>query len=256
MFKSVLAFVLLILSQACFAQDNVKILLEKAFVKTFNSAQEFRNCKVFRLLGYDLAETDFIGRITPHPTDLKIEYAYAENGGFSAIKASCEKVHYYNMIIEHVDFIFPNCELDTKKLNEGKLSFIKADEIELKIDVSETDVLSVFQLYAKAKALSKLKMVFSKNKCKLTGRVKQGLFVADFEVTGNTKLINPKQVDFVCDKMVINGQVQPRSFAKAAFAGINPVFDGTTTWLNLHLSEIRIIDGFVETRATIKRKNS
>ena len=250
-----------------FAQDNVnqesiESLLEKAFVKTFNSAKEFRDCHVFRLLGYDLAETDLIGRITPHPVALTVKSESDNEKSdiasdtlfFSRITVSCDKIHYYNMIIEKAEFIFPNCLIDYKRLKDGYLRFLEADEIQIKVDVSETDVLSVFQLYAQAKSLSKLKMRFTPKLCRLTGRIKNGIFLADFEVKGNTKLLTPKTVDFVCDKLIINGHVQPRSFTSAVFAGINPVFDSSKIWLNLELQSINIIKGFVETKATIKRK--
>lgn len=235
-------------------------LLTKAFENTFSSPQKFKDCRIFQILGYDLAETDMIAKITPFPKKIKVEAEsadLAENAGFTAYKSisvTCDRVNYYSMVIERVVFVFPNCILDRNSLKKGNLKFLNADEIQLEVLVSEKDILSVFALFAQAKALTSLEMQLRPNLCKLFGNVKMGFFRAQFEVTGDVDLINPKQVNFVCSRMVINKQVQPRNFVSAIIAQINPVFDSTKAWINLNVSEIKLTSGFVATKAVIKRK--
>jgi hypothetical protein len=247
------------ISAAVFAQSDQE-LLTKAFENTFSSPKAFKDSRVFQILGYDLAETDMIAKITPYPKKLEVKVETDElcenpdNIGFKSISVTCDRVNYYSMVIERVVFIFPNCVLDRDSLKKGTLKFLNADEIQLEVLVSEKDISNVFALFAQAKALTSLEMKLTPNLCKLFGNVKMGFFRAQFEVSGVVDLINPKQVNFICNRMVINKQVQPRNFVSAIIAQINPVFDSTKAWINLNVSDIRITSGFVATKAVINRK--
>lgn len=245
--------------------------LEYAFTKTFSSSHEFSSCQVFQRLGYDLAEISQIRSITPFPASLTVEFTGLEEDfidlpnkepehsklrvlKFNKLNIICDKVHYFNMVIEKVTFGFPNSIIDLDYLEKGRLRFIDSSKIELNIKVSEEDILAVLNLYPKAKLLSNVKVQLSPKKSICRGRVKLGFLVADFRIQGHLNKISPKVINFVCDKLQINGIPQPRAFISSILTYINPVFDSTKVWINLNISDMEIKKGFVETNATIDKK--
>ncbi len=267
-----------------FAQDNLisinnsdlnlfwKPKLESAFLKTFSSSHEFSSCQAFQNLGYNLAEISEIRKITPFPASLSVEidglqeelidlktkglsdYPQIKILKFNKLNVICDKVHYFNMVIERVVFKFPYSSIDLDYLNKGRLRFIDLDKIELNIKVSEDDLLAILKLYPKAKLLSNVKVELSPNRCISKGRVKLGIIVADFKMKGRVKHISPKIINFVVDKLYLNGMPQPRAFINTILTYINPVFDSTKVWINLNIKEMNIINNFIETNATIDKK--
>ena len=248
--------------------------LEYAFMKTFSSSHEFSACQVFQCLDYDLAEIAQIRRITPFPASLTVEldgieeaYLPLKSGDnsvssqtrvlkFKKLDVICDKVHYFDMEIERVTFGFPDSIIEYDYLDKGRLKFASASKIELLVKVSENDILSVLNLYPKAKALSKVRVSLIPNQCQSKGRVKLGILVAEFKIKGSIKQVSPKQVDFICSKLTINGIPQPRAFIKTIMSYINPVFDSSKIWINLNVSSMNIIDKYVLTNAIINKKEN
>lgn len=275
----VFLFLMLFYTKLCCAQNNNNATdtenlfwrpkLEEAFNKTFNSPHEFAACQIFQLLGYDLAEISQINKITPKPATLKIEfkdmeeveepYSYCASQSVKVIKFKelnvvCTRVHYFGMVIERVIFGFPESSIEYDTLNKGRIRFNRAKEITMNVSVSESDLLSVMNLYAKSKALSSVKLRLANDKINAVGRVNMGIFVAEFKVKGHIQKISPKQVNFVCEKLTINNISQPRAFVGRIVNYVNPVFDSTKIWINLNVSEMKLIKGFVESKATINKK--
>lgn len=254
----VVAAILLLTGAAVFA-DNVDVelhkKLERAFFKAFSTPEEFKGSEIFQLLDYDAAEIAQIGRITPRPASIAVQ---AENGetsdSFKNIRVVCRSVHYYNMIIDKVTFDFPDCRVNLQELDNGNLRFLAGDIIKLKTEVSQNDILKVFDFYTRAKNLSSLKLKLDDDKASLRGKIKKGFLVVEFKLHGKTLLLDPKKVVFNCNYLVLNGARMPRNATNAIFAQINPVFDATKTWLNLHIDSIKITNGFVETVASIHKK--
>lgn len=231
--------------------------LEAAFMKAFSDPVEFRNTEVFQRLGYNSQEIDEIGKITPRPSAIEVIAEPDEEGkGFKNIRVSCTKVLYYNLTIDRVVFDFPDCRLCLDNLKEGRLKFLGSDMIRLKTEVSASDIARVFDLVARARNLTSLRIKLEENCATVHGRVKRGIFVVDFNITGDTELIDAKTVVFNCDRMLLNRSVVPRNTVNGVFRQINPVFDANKTWLNLNIARINIKRGFVETIATIERRKS
>lgn len=206
-------------------------------------------------MGYNETEIAQIGKITPRPANISIEADHDEAfGSYRNLKVLCHKVFYYNLTIERVLFDFPKCSINTEELKAGRLRFTTGEQISLKTEVSADDILRVFNLYAKAKSLSGMRMKLEKNCARLTGRVKKGFVTAAFNLHGNTELVNPKTVIFRCERLNLNGFPVPRNVISSIFRQINPVFDSSKTWFNLNVASISIKPGFVETHATIDRK--
>lgn len=275
---------ILIIPIALFGQENVvtteqiaiegqnsaiNTFLEKAFYKTFSNSHEFASCQIFQLLGYDLAEISLIKRITPNPLALKVDFniSKAENAkvrdcnniassslSFEKLNVICDKVHYYDMIIERVTFGFPDSIIDKIALNKGKLRFLAGSRIDLKVEVSEENLLSVMKLYAKSKNLSSVKVQLKKDNCRIIGRVKMSFAVAEFDIKGHIKQLSPKTINFISDKFLINGLQQPRAFVNSILNYVNPVFDSTKLWMNLNITKMELKKGFVETTASIDKK--
>ena len=247
-----------------------KSKLEYAFMQTFSSSHEFAACQVFQKLDYDLAEINQIRRVTPFPASLTVEIEDVKEEilsskdfdlatdtkvlKFTNLKVICDKVHYFDMVMERVTFGFPDSYIDLDYLDKGRLRFLKASKIVLDIKVSENDILEILKLYPKAKALSSVKVSMKPNQCSSRGRVKLGILIAEFKLNGHLNQLSPKTINFVCDKLTINGIPQPRAFIKTIMGYINPVYDSTKLWLNLNVNKMNIVKGFVETNATIEKK--
>ncbi len=230
-------------------------ILEAAFMKAFQDPEEFKASGIFQLLGYDAAEISLIGKITPRPASLSVEILPAEgDGSFRTLKVLCNKVSYYNLTIERVTFDFPDSSISLDELANGRLRFKTGSRIDLKTEVSANDILKVFELYAQARSLSGMKMKLDKNSARLVGRIKKGFVTAQFDLKGNTQLLDPKRVYFRCEKLTLNGMPMPRNAVAQIFKQINPVFDASKTWLNLNVASIAIKPGFVETLASISPK--
>lgn len=245
-----------------------KTKLEYAFNKTFSNAHEFAACQAFQKLGYDLAEISQIRRITPFPASLTVVCDGFEEDNIidssnnitkkiiklCKLNVICEKVHYFDMQIDKMTFSFPNSSLEIDYLEKGKLKFFQLDRIELNIKVSEQDILSVLKLYPKSKLLNNVKVSFDNNKCTSIGKVKLGILIAEFKLIGHINQISSKKVNFICDKLYINRIAQPRAFISSIMGYINPVFDSTKLWVNLKIREMKLINKYVETNATIDKK--
>ncbi len=245
-----------ILAAATVTEDQQRNL-ETAFMRAFSDPVEFRNAGVFQLLGYSSQEIDQIGKITPRPAAIKVVAEPDEEGdGFKNIRVSCTKVLYYNLTIDRVIFEFPDCRLCLDELKEARLKFLGSDMIKLKTEVSSSDIARVFDLVARARNLTSLRIRLEENRATVHGRVKRGVFVVDFNISGDTELIDTKTVVFNCERMLLNRAVVPRNTANGIFRQINPVFDANKTWLNLNIASINIKRGFVETIATIERRKN
>ena len=244
------------MASAAVSEDTQK-QLESAFMCAFSDPAEFRNTGIFQLLGYSNDEIAQIGRITPRPAAIKVMVEPEEEPGrFKNIRVDCTKVLYYNLTIDRVIFEFPNCRLCLGELAQGRLRFLDSERIKLKTEVSSADIARVFDLVARARNLTSLRIGLEPDQARIHGRVRRGLFVVDFNITGGTELVDPKTVVFRCDRMLLNRAAVPRNTVNAVFRGINPVFDARKTWLNLNIANINIKRGFVETIATIERRKS
>lgn len=231
------------------------LMLETAFIKAFNDPEEFKATGIFQLMGYNAAEIAQIGKITPRPASISVEFdADPLPGTFRSLRVKCFRVLYYNLTIETVQFDFPECSIDVEELAAGRLRFKSGGQISLITDVSADDILKVFAFYAKSRSLSGMKMKLAKNSAQLHGRVKKGFVTAEFRLSGNTRLIDAKTVTFNCERLFLNGMAMPRNVIATIFRQINPVFDARKTWLNLNIASITIKPGFVQTHATIDRK--
>lgn len=229
--------------------------LEHGFRQALATPEGFKATEVFRILGYLEPEIALIGKITPHPQDLRVEWQGPDQTGcFSFIKVTCSQVSYYNLTIATATFEFPNCRLDHDSLQKNQIRFLQTDEIKLKTEVSEADILKVFDLYAKAKSLRDLSLNLSREKANLGGWFRKGILTIKFDVRGSVELVNPKVVNFSCERLALNRIALPRNTARSMLANINPVFDSRKTWLNLNIDSINILDGFVETNARINRR--
>ncbi len=252
---------LVMIAQAAMASmadsQNIQQNLEAAFMLALSNPDEFRNAGIFQLLGYSSAEIAEIGKITPRPAAIKVRADPGSDvGGFSNIRVDCTKVSYYNLTIDRVIFDFPACRICLDELAQGRLRFLDSEKIELKTEVSASDIARVFDLVARARNLTSLRINLEEDRARIHGRVKRGLFVVDFNLTGDTELVDPKTVIFRCERMLLNRSVVPRNTVNAVFKEINPVFDARKTWLNLNIAKINIRRGFVETIASIERRKS
>ena len=284
LFKALILIALLFCNNAYIYAQNIasesiessqlywKPKLEYAFMKTFSSSHEFSACQVFQRLDYDLAEIAQIRRITPFPASLTVEFEGLEEAyypiktddssissqtrvlKFKKLNVICDKVHYFDMEIERMTFGFPESAIEYDYLDKGRLKFVSASKIDLWVKVSENDLLSVLNLYPKAKALSNVKIILTPNQCQSKGRVKLGFLVAEYKIKGSIKQVSPKKVDFSCSKLTINGITQPRAFVRTIMGYINPVFDSSKVWINLNIINMNIIQGFVITNAVITKK--
>lgn len=235
--------------------DRLIQKLEKGFALALATPEGFKATRVFNILGYLEPEIALIGKITPRPQSLKVEYQGAmPDGRFSSIRVVCSQVSYYNLTIATATFEFPNCQLDCESMQNNRIEFLQTDEIKLKTEVSEEDILKVFDLYAKARSLKDLSLELKQERARLGGRFRKGIVTVQFEVKGGIELVSPKVVNFRCDRLALNRLALPRNAANSMIAQINPVFDSRKTWLNLNIDSISILDGFVETNARINRR--
>jgi hypothetical protein len=235
--------------------DELARRLHQGFTLAFATPEGFKETGVFKILGYLEPEVAMIHKITPKPASLKIEYSDSgEVGKFSSIKVICSQVKYYSLTIATATFEFPNCRLDDEALRNNRIRFLDTDEIRLKTEVSEGDILKVFDLYAQARSLRDLRLELKQNRANLGGWFRKGILTVKFEVRGDIKLVSPKVVNFNCDRLTLNRIPLPRNAARSMIANINPVFDSRKTWLNLNIDSINILDGFVETNARINRR--
>ncbi|GAB4279920.1 MAG: hypothetical protein Kow0029_24140 [Candidatus Rifleibacteriota bacterium] len=234
--------------------DTASLLLS-GFSAALATPDEFKNTRIFNLLGYSESEIALIGKITPRPASISVEFETPEaNGEFSNIKIICSQVTYYNLTIATATFEFPDCRLDLESLNNGKIRFVRSKKIRLKTEVSEDDIIKVFDLFARARSLHDIKLKLKTDKARIDGWYRKGLLTVHFKIEGDVLLKDSKKVDFACDRLTLNRIPLPRNTARAIIAKINPVFDSTKTWLNLNIEKINILDGFVETIASIDRK--
>ncbi|MEW6710090.1 MAG: hypothetical protein AB1403_09745 [Candidatus Riflebacteria bacterium] len=244
-----------VLSPLIAEESDLDRQLKSGFMHALSTPEGFRSTEIFKLLGYLDPEISLIGKITPRPAFVQVEYQPASFAyEFSNIKVICSQVGYYNLTIATATFEFPNCQLDMMQLQQNRIRFLKSDEIKLKTEVSENDILKVFELYTQAKALRDLSLDLGKERANLGGWFRKGVLTVSFKVTGRVELVNPKVVNFNCDKLTMNKIVLPRNAARAVFAKINPVFDSRKTWLNLNIDSVSIKNGFVETNARISRR--
>jgi hypothetical protein len=126
--------------------------------------------------------------------------------------------------------------------------------IKLKTEVSQSNLLKVFELFARARSLRDLNLKLEKDRVRLDGWYKKGWLVVYFRVRGGVKLINPKIVNFNCSKLTLNRIPMPRNARRSIISRINPVFNSSKTWLNLNIKDIKILKGSVQTIATIDKK--
>jgi hypothetical protein len=230
-------------------------LLQTGFESAMASPEEFKNTRAFHNLEYSDEEIARIGKITPKPKSLSVNFEkMSEPGGFRSIKVVCSEVSYYNLTIATATFEFKDSFLNMKSLRKGKIRFDKSGSINLNTKVSEEDILKVFEMFARARKLNGLKLKLTSERARLDGWYRNGLIVIKFRVVGNTRLVNCKRVDFEGERLTLNRIRLPRNTARSILRSINPVFDSTRTWLNLNINKISIKEGFVETVARIDKK--
>jgi hypothetical protein len=227
--------------------------LELAFSRAFRDPAAFRDTKLFEVLRYTPEQVKAIVEITPRPASLTVEFQEiaSQPGAFARVTVTAFQVKYYNLVIDHATFSFPDIQLDPDLLANGYLSFQKAARIDLETMVSAADILRVFDLFAKARQLSGMRLDISPKQVKLNGKTRRGIVTLAFEVFGSPRLEGDKTISFQCRKMVLNGVGMPRAAISALFDHINPVFDARKTWLKLTISEMATLAGFVRTKGII-----
>ena len=248
---------LLLLTTHAYAlcQADLVEKLEKVFIKTMNSPIEFENSQIFQLLGYDNNDLSAISRVTPMPESIKVEIELdTECGRFKKVRVTTNQVRYYGLNLQQAVFEFPDSVICLQSLEKGLLRFLAVEKINLQTKVSESNLLKVFEMFAAARSLYNLKISLRRNRAQIRGRLRRGLFVVQFNVQGNAVIANNRQINFDCSRIVLNNRPLPRSTVRSMFSSINPVFDSTDAWLNLKLHDVKIINGYVETTATIERK--
>lgn len=227
-------------------------LLEKGFEKAFSCPDAFRDTRLFEVLGYVASESEAIGRVTPRPERLTVDFVMDDNNGsFKSISVHATAVNYYNLKIDHAVFEFPDVSLDSAALAKERILFLSAKSVKIETNVSDTDILRVFHLYADAQRLSHLKVQFGTSGASIRGRVRRGLFVVEFVLDGWPELEGESRIVFKGRRMTLNGAVLPRNSVSSLLKTINPVFDAGRTWLNLKLHEVSTGKGFVKTSASI-----
>ena len=227
--------------------------LTTAFSRAFADPVFFRATGLFEKLGYSSDQAKQMVEVTPRPASLTVEFVQSlKSQAFERLRVTAYKVRYYNLTIDHATFDFPNSELDFQALAGGNLVFKKADSVGIETNVSEGDILKVFNLFAKARSLSQLKMNISEKETVLTGKAKKGTLAATFSVQGNPVLDGNKKIRFNCRRMMLNGLIMPRSAINLIFNKINPVFDAGKTWLNLDLQRIATEKGYVHSWGVIR----
>ncbi len=238
-------------SQAEFLRQNLLLGFERAMA----TPQQFENTRVFQLLNYSNEEIAQIGRITPRPASLTVEFTKGKQPAeFSNIKVVCSQVSYYNLTIATATFEFPESTLDYEELKKGNIRFIDCQHIKLKTEVSEQDILKVFEMFARAQSLRGLKLALTKDQARLDGWFRKGFLRIKFRITGKTELVNNKTVDFNARRLTLNRIPLPRNATRSIIDRINPVFNASKTWLNLQIDKIKILNGYVETIARIAKK--
>lgn len=231
--------------------------LHAGFSSAFASPEAFKETNVFKILGYLEPEVSLISSITPRPAQIRVVYEKSDiPGGFKNLQVICSQVGYYNLTIATATFEFPNSRLDLEQLAVNRIMFHETDEVRLKTEVSEADILKTFALFAEARALKDLRIKLSDNRAQVVGWYRQGILVVKFDVRGNVESEGSKVVKFNCEKMRLNGITLPRNAARSLLAKVNPVFDARRTWLNLNVDKVIILEGFVETQARICRRES
>lgn len=254
---TVLGLVALSAGAEPFTATSTELLekLQKGFSSAMATPESFKDTQVFNLLGYSESEIAMIGKITPRPASLTVQFKPNDlAGGFDNIKVVCSQVKYYNLTIATATFEFPSCSLDLESLENGRIRFLSSGLIRLKTEVSEADILKVFELFAKARSLRNLSLKLNEHKAQLGGWYRAGFLTIAFRLRGGISLVNPKMVNFECERLTLNRIALPRNTARSMISKVNPVFDSSKTWLNLNIENITILNGFVETIARIDRK--
>jgi len=223
-------------------------------MKAMAYPETFRETKIFDVLGYSPSQIKQMIDVTPRPASLTVEAIVSPQGDgkFEIIKVHAKNVKYYNLTIDHADFSFPKVSIDMNLLEKEILLFRSATVVEIETYVSEADILKVFDLFAKARSLSDLRLKISPKETVLNGKSRKGFWAVAFKVVGEPKLDGCKKINFDCRQLVLNGLPLPRAAVKALFNSINPVFDAAKTWLNLDLDKIEIDQGFVRSFGTIR----
>lgn len=236
-----------VFSQSVVPTDTQKTLLERAFTRAFSAGTEFRATGLFDRLGYSPEQVKAIVEVTPRPATLSVsvEPDPIIPGKYRSLRIHALGVHYYNLLIQEATLDFSSSEIDIPALEEGRLSFRAIPQVGIETRVAATDILKVFGFFASARKLSDLKLSITSKATTLTGKLRRGLFTAQFKVTGAATVEKPRRINFNCRRMIINGLSLPRAAIRTMFNHVNPVFDSSRTWLNLELDEVVNEDGKV-----------
>jgi hypothetical protein len=262
-FLSIVLFLILGISGEIQAKEFWKVdsqlhqYLISAFKTAFKTPEEFKNTQAFHLLGYNANEINLIGKITPRTDQIKVTFERGGSSGFfKSLSVTGKNVNYYKLVIDSATFSFKNIKLDLDQLKAGKIVFDKLDRINIETNVSEKDILRVFELFAKAKKLKKLQVKLKKEKTRVSGWFYKGFLAVYFKIFGTPILEGKKKIFFNCKRMTLNGIPLPRNAIRSIFSRINPVFDASRTWLNLEIDEIVTSKGKVKSLGRIEpRKN-
>jgi len=229
-----------------------------AFTRALSDPESFKNTGLFMILGYNPEQIKQMAEVTPRPATISIELTPSPkgNGAFEKIKVFCKNVRYYNLTIDHAVFEFPNVEVDPAALMQNSLVFRSVSEVGIETNVSDKDVLKVFDLFARARQLSNLSLKMNPEETFISGRVRKGWMVVAFQIYGKPELLKSALINFSCHRMVLNGMSLPRTTIRTIFDRINPVFDATKTWLKLNLDKLSVENGFVRTWATLRQNNA
>ena len=225
-----------------------------AVKRAFGDSAAFRATGLFDCMGYSPSQVTQMAEVTPRPAEVTVEASPADpaHGTFHRLAVRCQKVRYYNMIIDHAVFEFSEIELDPNALAEDRLVFRRTKNVRVETFVSAADLLKIFELVARARRLSNLKMEIDEHAANLKGEVKQGFITVRFSLSGTPQITGIRQIHFHCRSLVLNGLKMPQGVIRGIFSSINPVFDANQTWLNLELEKIVLQKGFVRTWAWIK----
>lgn len=252
----ILVFFLLITSY-CSASQHLSDKLHVAFERAFSSPEHFEDSQVFQLLDYKDDEINLIRQVTPRPQKIELTYKQKnEPGTFEKLKVVAYGVTYYNLLITRAVFSFPDSKICLDQLEKGYLKFLKLDKVGLQTEVTDKDLLGVFELVARARSLYNLRMTMNNDRVHMRGRTRRGLFVAEFRLDGQALLEDSRTIVFNCNRLILNGQRLPRNVVGRMFDAINPVFDANNTWLNLHIDQITVDKGKVTSKGRIERRES
>lgn len=237
------------------AKDLLKQNLEEVFYATFHDSDKLKKSNLFQLLGYTSDEISNIDGITPKPDSLSIEYSvHSSEGDFASIAIKLNNISYYDLSINKAVLTFTNCKIDLQALKKGDLLFNKNSHIHIKTQLTDNNLTNAFNFLSKTSSFSGFKFAIENEKILVKARIKKGIFLTDFRISGNIYLVDSKNISFDCNKLLLNGKIAPRNVINSLFSNLNPVFSTENIWLNLNILDISVKKGLITAQALIRRR--